>query len=333
VDWDEDGRKDLLTGGYDGKVRIYLNTGTNSAPDFSGYTYLQLAGVDFDCTDVSFPGVVDWNNDGKKDVFCGEGSGKVNLLINEGTNSNPLFNSASYVRDGLNDLDVGMRCNPVVADWNRDGKKDLIVGEEFGNIFYFENRGSDANPFFDGGVTMEAGGQIIDTDSRARPDIADWDGDGVLDILCGQDVWTPSHGPAGILYFHASGPLRLSRNWIAAGSGGTVDLILDAGIGNGGRNYLIAGSLSGTEPGTLLPGGLATIPLNRDWFTDYILDRLNTPVFTAFWGLLDGSGRAAASLNAPPLQPVWIGKTMHFAYATASPWDYASNAGAIEIVP
>lgn len=35
----------------------------------------------------------------------------------------------------------------------------------------------------------------------------------------------------------------------------------------------------GTAPGTLLPGGLATIPLNRDWFTNYVLARLNTHEF------------------------------------------------------
>jgi len=333
VDWNDDGRKDLITGGYDGKVRIYLNTGTDSDPVFSGYTHLQLAGADFDCVDVSFPGVVDWNNDTKKDLFCGEGSGKVNLLINEGTNSDPVFNSAVYIKDGVKDLKVSMRSNPVVADWNRDGKKDLIVGEEFGYIFYYENKGTDAAPVFDGRIQMAAGGQIIDTDSRARPDVADWDGDGVLDILCGQDVWTPSHGPAGVLYFHSLGPLSLSRNWIVANSGGTVDLNLDAGVGNGGRNYLIAGSISGTEPGTLLPGGLVTIPLNRDWFTDYILARLNTSMFSAFWGTLDSTGKATASLNALPVQPGWIGRTIHFAFATAFPWDYVSNPAAVEIVP
>ncbi|MCD4726763.1 MAG: VCBS repeat-containing protein, partial [Pirellulales bacterium] len=52
-------------------------------------------------------------------------------------------------------------------------------------------------------------------------------------------------------------------------AGGSVNFSLNAGGGNKNRIYLLAGSVSGTSPGTLLPGGLATIPLNRDWFTDF----------------------------------------------------------------
>jgi len=116
-------------------------------------------------------------------------------------------------------------------------------------------------------------------------------------------------------------------------SGGSVDFELNAGSQNGGRSYLLAGSVSGTEPGTLLPGGLATIPLNRDWFTEFILSRLYTPIFSDFVGILDPSGLAAVSLNAPQLNPGWVGTTMHFAYAISNPWDFTSCPAAIEIVP
>ncbi len=42
MDWNNDGKKDLVTGEREGYVRIYLNTGTDSSPSFSGFTYLQL---------------------------------------------------------------------------------------------------------------------------------------------------------------------------------------------------------------------------------------------------------------------------------------------------
>jgi len=129
------------------------------------------------------------------------------------------------------------------------------------------------------------------------------------------------------------GDLSIDTSVVGADQGGTVNFTLDADTANGNRNYLLLGSVTGTSPGTLLPGGLVTIPLNRDWFTDYILARLNTAVFSNFWGTLDAAGEATASLNAPPLQPVWIGKILHFAYALNNPWDYASSAVAIEVVP
>ena len=123
-----------------------------------------------------------------------------------------------------------------------------------------------------------------------------------------------------------------SQSTLSAATGGTVDFSLAAGSENAGRNYLLLGSLSGSDPGTLLPGGLATIPLNRDWFTDYILARLNGPVFSDFWGTLDASGKRAAQLNAPPI-PTWVGQKIDFAYALNDPWNYVSHPVSVTVVP
>jgi hypothetical protein len=47
VDWDGDGRQDLLLGQYDrGKIRFYPNTNTNFAPVFAAFSYLQADGAD-----------------------------------------------------------------------------------------------------------------------------------------------------------------------------------------------------------------------------------------------------------------------------------------------
>ena len=55
VHWDDDGLKDLIVGegpsSFAGKVRVYLNTGTASAPQFSTYFYAQSSG-----SDLSVPG-------------------------------------------------------------------------------------------------------------------------------------------------------------------------------------------------------------------------------------------------------------------------------------
>jgi hypothetical protein len=46
VDWDGDGLKDLITGQfYYGNLRFYKNEGTNEAPVFNTFSYLQADGV------------------------------------------------------------------------------------------------------------------------------------------------------------------------------------------------------------------------------------------------------------------------------------------------
>lgn len=120
---------------------------------------------------------------------------------------------------------------------------------------------------------------------------------------------------------------------IDAGTGGTVNLSLDAGATNGERNYLILGGVTGIEPGFNLPGGFVTLPLNWDAFTDVVLDLTNTVVFQYFLGLLNRSGEGWAAINAPILPPTAIGVNLYFAYCLNAPFDFASNAISIKIVP
>lgn len=47
TDWDGDGVRDLLVGQFgDGKLRIYLNTGTDTRQEFSDFFYFQAAGAE-----------------------------------------------------------------------------------------------------------------------------------------------------------------------------------------------------------------------------------------------------------------------------------------------
>jgi hypothetical protein len=53
---------------------------------------------------------------------------------------------------------------PTVADWNGDGKKDLIIGMfagEPGNVRLYLNAGTDAEPTFDKFTVTQAGGVPI----------------------------------------------------------------------------------------------------------------------------------------------------------------------------
>lgn len=325
VDWNEDNKKDLILGEYDGRIRIYLNRGTDQNPSFNGFTYLKVNAANFDCGSYSNPHIMDWNNDGKKDVICGESGGKVWLMLNTGTNANPVFASSAYIQNGSNALDVGSRSSPTVADWNHDGKKDLLVGEQNGHIHFVKNVGTDAAPAFSGFYKLKIGSADLDAGYTVRIDLVDWDNDNELDIISGEYNGT-------VTYFHSRGALSLSHNQISGSVGGSIDLSLNASADNQGRNYLILGSVTGTEPGFPLTPDV-TWPINWDIFTNIALNLLNTPIFKDFAGVLNSAGKATAVFNTMGPAPTAIGLNISFAYALDNPWDYASNGVNIEITP
>lgn len=59
------------------------------------------------------------------------------------------------------DVEIGHSV-PTVADWNNDGKKDLVVGQ-FGKgmIRLYQNNGTDSKPSFTGFEYLKAGGTQI----------------------------------------------------------------------------------------------------------------------------------------------------------------------------
>lgn len=122
----------------------------------------------------------------------------------------------------------------------------------------------------------------------------------------------------------AARPNSLSAdNYALPETGGTVIYSLYGYPENAGKNYIMVGSVSGTEPGTPLPGGKATLPLNWDVFTNIIIQLINTPIFSDFMGTLDGNGTATATFNFPGASGT-SGLFMYFAYALSG-WEYVSN--------
>ncbi len=119
----------------------------------------------------------------------------------------------------------------------------------------------------------------------------------------------------------------------SAVSGGVIHFSLFGGAPNGGRAYLMLASVSGTAPGTPLPGG-PTLPLNVDSFTWQAYGWVNTILFQNFRGNLSwGSSTASALLDTLGPKPWAAGTTLYFAYTLEGAWDFASNPVAVEILP
>ncbi len=185
MDWNEDGLKDLLVGETNGKVRYFRNIGTVGNPSLTFDSYIQLAGTDIDVGDYSYPSVNDWNEDGMKDLIIGGSTGKAHLLINSGTNANPVFNTESFiVDDGGQQLYLVTRSAPFVVDLDGDNLKDVVAGEVYGYVYFFKNNGTNANPLLADLGKLKTG--TIDIyNYTTRVTTTDWDGDGQLDLVVG----------------------------------------------------------------------------------------------------------------------------------------------------
>jgi TolB-like protein len=143
VDWNEDGKIDLLVGNGGGYLHLFSNQGDGT---FASGVMVKAGGKDVDTGSRASPCVADWNEDGKKDLVMGNGSGEIFLYLNEGTNQQPAFGKHFKLNNGS--LDVGSDSSPDVVDWNGDGKKDLVIGNDNGEIIVFLNQGTNHEPQF-----------------------------------------------------------------------------------------------------------------------------------------------------------------------------------------
>ncbi len=123
---------------------------------------------------------------------------------------------------------------------------------------------------------------------------------------------------------------------VVPATGGRIPFVLNGGLANAGRNYVMAGSVSGTAPGIPLPGG-GLLQLNWDSFTDLTLQMANTPYFENFQSALDSSGAATAYFDTQgPIPSGWLGNPFWFGYVVpfpaGQPW-FGSNTVKLTIVP
>jgi hypothetical protein len=138
----------------------------------------------------SFPRVVYWDEDGRKDLLVGRADGRVMIFLNVGTDADPHFDGGTFLQVGppesKSDIQVGGRATPTSVDWNNDGRKDLLVGAIAGKLYLFLNEGTNTAPDFrTGQFVQEGAADLVVPTARSSPDVVDVTHDGKKDILTG----------------------------------------------------------------------------------------------------------------------------------------------------
>jgi hypothetical protein len=137
-DWDGDGDFDLLVGNIQGEVQLIPNEGTAKSYAFAAARPVQAGGQPLRVSGDAGPFVIDWDGDGKPDLLVGAGDGSVSLFRNVGTANAPKLAAAeelvpagetTFGSDGPKKPHRGIRSKVCAADWNGDGRLDLLVGD------------------------------------------------------------------------------------------------------------------------------------------------------------------------------------------------------------
>lgn len=201
IDWNNDGRPDILASAASGNVRFFPHDGTIASPHWrvdSGPLTCEWGFVSI----PSFMSVADLDGNGQQAQLSGaavytmQGSVHSPTVSIKGTamaNGAPINHPGPGYGDFYN--------WNIFADWDKDGKIDILSGTQQGNVYFHKNLGAPSNLTFATGIKLTlTNGQDLKvgppvysnpndvpnfTDlqgSRMIMAVADFDADGIDDM-------------------------------------------------------------------------------------------------------------------------------------------------------
>ena len=183
-----DGVIDLVVSDENSQLRLFANTSpAGQIPVYAAPVMLKSnGGGDLEPSNPRFD-LGDWNDDGLPDIILGTYNGDVKVHLNTGTSSAPEFDPV-----GTTIFAEAYNFYPRWFELSRNGISDLVRGINWGNVRYWLDPTR-----YGGDLDQATTGYLSIVDSTGTPpgfqsltdgpvvDFADFNGDGVLDIVIG----------------------------------------------------------------------------------------------------------------------------------------------------
>ena len=172
---------DLVVCHSGNQVTIHQNIGSSTTPKFSerGVTIEVQENCQgrFD--------VADWDRDGTVDLITGSFGGQLQWHPNTGTVDSPKFGHGQP----FNDIRLAYNAHPRIIDFNQDGRLDMLLGTNWGSVTLYLNKGTEKPTLKKNKSFQWSDGTNLNIRSSngddTTPELADLDGDGVLDLISG----------------------------------------------------------------------------------------------------------------------------------------------------
>jgi len=223
---------------------------------------------------VNAPAIADLDGDGKPEIVVSTYAGTVYVIESDGKSRpgwpkrlpnvpscslDPKAPTPPPCMDESTRIARGAFASPVLADMDKDGKLDIIQAAFDGKIYVFHVDGTDVPGW---PVEVHYTGTLASEPQRNRilstPAVADFNGDGIPELLVGSNEKLGSGGAGGIYLLDGRGmkaPQLALKNWPVGITSLEIFPLVAEGVPNAG----VIGRFGDTLAGVM--HGNATLPL------------------------------------------------------------------------